>query len=257
VALANSGDMQVELIQIRNDAPSMYLDYMEKGLRGLQHVAFWTTQFDTDLAMMKARGFIVKMEATMNRIVANYLLETPFELETVAAMMAGEQSSGTFVRVAGETDELRARATAEVIEISLVGETQTPTLHSAYAQRKNISGPYRQARIRIAYPIANIGQNLPTLAAKVSGNPYDIGEITGLKLLSLDIPRDYRARFLYPQVGIQGTRDNVSMPDRPIFGAIVKPNVGMRSADIAALVDQLCAADVDFIKDDEVCANPA
>ena len=50
VALANSGEMQVELIQIRNDAPSMYRDFMAKGLRGLQHVAFWTTQFDVDLA---------------------------------------------------------------------------------------------------------------------------------------------------------------------------------------------------------------
>jgi ribulose-bisphosphate carboxylase large chain len=30
----------------------------------------------------------------------------------------------------------------------------------------------------------------------------------------------------------------------------------MRPAEIAVLVDQLCAAGVDFIKDDEVCANP-
>ena len=45
VALANSGEMQVELIQTRNDVPSMYRDYMQKGLRGLQHVAFWTTEF--------------------------------------------------------------------------------------------------------------------------------------------------------------------------------------------------------------------
>ena len=61
VALANSGDMQVELIQTRNDVPSMYRDYMQKGLRGLQHVAFWTKDFDADLAMMKERGFTVKM----------------------------------------------------------------------------------------------------------------------------------------------------------------------------------------------------
>jgi hypothetical protein len=61
VALANSGEMQVELIQTRNDVPSMYRDFMQKGLRGLQHVAFWTTRFDDDLAMMEARGFTVKM----------------------------------------------------------------------------------------------------------------------------------------------------------------------------------------------------
>ena len=61
VALANSGEMQVELIQCRNDVPSMYRDFMAEGLRGLQHVAFWTRNFDEDLAMMSARGFTVKM----------------------------------------------------------------------------------------------------------------------------------------------------------------------------------------------------
>lgn len=192
----------------------------------------------------------------MGKIVAEYLLETPFPLEDVAAMMAGEQSSGTFVRVAGETDELRARAAAEVLEICHVGESITPTLHSAYVARQDIRGPYRQARVRIAFPASNIGRNLPTLAATVSGNLYDIGEITGLKLLSLNIPAEYRRRYLMPQVGIQGTRKSLGVWDRPVFGTIIKPNVGMRSAEIAALVDQLCAAGVDFIKDDEVCANP-
>ena len=192
----------------------------------------------------------------MNRIIAEYFLETPFPLEEVAAMMAGEQSSGTFVRVAGETDELRARAAAEVLEISLIDEVEKPALHSAYVERKGIGGPFRRAKIRIAFPPANIGRNLPTLAATVSGNLYDIGEITGLKLLSLDIPADYRARYPLPQMGVQGTRDSLGVCDRPIFGTIIKPNVGMRSSEIAALVHQLCEAGVDFIKDDEVCANP-
>ena len=50
-----------------------------------------------------------------DRIEATYLIETPLDPEKVAAIMAGEQSSGTFVKVAGETDELRARAAAEVL----------------------------------------------------------------------------------------------------------------------------------------------
>tara|TARA_R110000737_G_scaffold78494_1_gene110053 strand:- start:395 stop:934 length:540 start_codon:yes stop_codon:yes gene_type:complete len=61
VALANSGEMQVELIQCRNDVPSMYRDFMAKGLRGLQHVAFWTKQYEADLLMMLDRGFTLKM----------------------------------------------------------------------------------------------------------------------------------------------------------------------------------------------------
>ena len=40
---------------------------------------------------------------------ATYLIETPLEPAHVAEVLAGEQSSGTFVRVAGETDALRQR----------------------------------------------------------------------------------------------------------------------------------------------------
>lgn len=61
VALANSGYVQVELIQCRNDAPSMYRDFRLAGHRGLQHVAHWTQDYDRDLAAMEARGFRRKM----------------------------------------------------------------------------------------------------------------------------------------------------------------------------------------------------
>jgi hypothetical protein len=65
VALANSGFVQVELIQTRNDVPSMYRDFLEAGHVGLQHVAYWTEQFDRDLATMEAQGFLVKMGGTV------------------------------------------------------------------------------------------------------------------------------------------------------------------------------------------------
>ncbi|WP_102222642.1 VOC family protein [Acidimangrovimonas sediminis] len=65
VALANSGFVQVELIQTRNDVPSMYRDFQQAGHTGLQHVAYWTQDFDADLAMMEARGFTVKMGGTV------------------------------------------------------------------------------------------------------------------------------------------------------------------------------------------------
>ncbi|WP_246249129.1 RuBisCO large subunit C-terminal-like domain-containing protein [Chelativorans alearense] len=36
----------------------------------------------------------------------------------------------------------------------------------------------------------------------------------------------------------------------------MKPNVGMAASEIADLVGLLCEVGVDFIKDDEVCADP-
>lgn len=57
VALANSGPLQMELIQTRNDAPSMYRDFLKAGRTGLQHVAYWTETYDADLARLLAQGF--------------------------------------------------------------------------------------------------------------------------------------------------------------------------------------------------------
>lgn len=57
VALANSGFIQVELIQCRNDVPSMYRDFLQAGNTGLQHVAYWTDNYDEDLASLLKKGF--------------------------------------------------------------------------------------------------------------------------------------------------------------------------------------------------------
>ena len=190
-------------------------------------------------------------------VEAEYLVETPLDPQKVAENIAGEQSSGTFVRVAGETDEVRARAAACVLAIEEIESLEKPSLSSAWVEASGLTGPFRRARIRIAFPEDNIGANLPTLAATVAGNLYDLGEITGLRLERLALPEVYRALFDYPVAGISGTRDRSSIHGRPFFGTIIKPNVGLRTRDIADLVKGLCEAGVDFIKDDEVAANPA
>jgi catechol 2,3-dioxygenase-like lactoylglutathione lyase family enzyme len=61
VALANAGALQIELLQTRNDVPSMYRDFTQAGYQGVQHVAYWSEQFDADLARAQAAGFEVCM----------------------------------------------------------------------------------------------------------------------------------------------------------------------------------------------------
>ena len=192
-----------------------------------------------------------------DRFSATYLIETPLAPAQVAEVMAGEQSCGTFKRVLGETDELRERARATVDAIEELESVYSPSLPNALLERKGTSGPWRRARISISFPIANVGMNLSTLAATVSGNLYDLGETTGLRLETLHLPDTYREKFALPVHGICGTRAVTGVAQGALVGTIIKPNVGLSSAQTAALVAQLCEAGVDFIKDDEVCANPA
>jgi hypothetical protein len=45
IGLANSGDLQIELIQPRNDAPSLYKEFLDAGHEGLQHMSYWTNDY--------------------------------------------------------------------------------------------------------------------------------------------------------------------------------------------------------------------
>ncbi|VVE37131.1 Ribulose bisphosphate carboxylase-like protein 2 [Pandoraea capi] len=196
------------------------------------------------------------MTATLN---ATYLIETPLDPRKVAEVMAGEQSCGTFTRVEGETDALRERARAVVQAVDFVGDVERPSLPNAFLERKGgpgVTGPWHRARVRIAFPCDNIGANLPTLAATVAGNLYDLGEVTGMRLERIALPSAYRKQFEFPRCGIAGTREATGVARGALVGTILKPNVGMSAQDTAALVARLCVAGVDFIKDDEVCANP-
>jgi ribulose-bisphosphate carboxylase large chain len=159
--------------------------------------------------------------------------------------------------VEGETDDLRARARAVVERIELCDAAAQPALPNAWLARKACTGPWQRARVRISFPIDNIGPNLPTLASTVAGNLYDLGEVTGLRLESLRLPAAYRRRFDLPRQAIAGTRKAAGVAQGPLLGTIIKPNVGLSAAQTAELVGRLCAAGVDFIKDDEICADPA
>ena len=62
VALANSGDLQIELIQQRNDAPSMYLDFLARHGEGLQHMSYWSTDYQALYDRAVAAGCVVGHE---------------------------------------------------------------------------------------------------------------------------------------------------------------------------------------------------
>ena len=56
------------------------------------------------------------------------------------------------------------------------------SLPSAWLARQGTPGPWRRARVTLSFPLANIGVNLPTLAATVAGNLYDLGEVTDIHI---------------------------------------------------------------------------
>jgi hypothetical protein len=65
IALANSGPHQIELIQQRDNAPTLYKEFTDAGRYGLHHIAYWTLEFDARLADLAKAGYQVAMSGSI------------------------------------------------------------------------------------------------------------------------------------------------------------------------------------------------
>jgi ribulose-bisphosphate carboxylase large chain len=187
------------------------------------------------------------------RIVARYWIETSHALDAAAESLAGEQSCGTFVKVPGETEELKRRYAARVERIDELEPGPGPSLPGA--RRKG--DVWRRAEITVSWPIENMGPSLPNLMATVAGNLFELQQFSGLRLLDVSLPDAFREAYPGPQFGVAGTRALAGLPALPLVGTIIKPSVGLDPAATAATVGQLLDGGIDFIKDDELqCDGP-
>ena len=184
-----------------------------------------------------------------DRIEADYLIETAADPTRAAEVMAGEQSSGTFVTVPGEDNEGVRLARAAVERIEMLGEAERPTMPGATPGRPVL------ARATLSWPLSNMGPSLPNLQATVAGNLFELRTFSGLKLLDVRLPRAFGEANPGPAFGVEGTRRLSGVAGGPIIGTIVKPSVGLSAEETAELVRSLADAAIDFIKDDELQAD--
>jgi ribulose-bisphosphate carboxylase large chain len=197
-----------------------------------------------------AAGGVV-MGGSAQHVVATYIIETSLPLQKAAEVLAGEQSTGTFVRVERETDDVRARFAAQVVsidEVPLTGASPLPGFVGDAAQR-------RRAVMRLRFPLDNFGPSLPNLLAAVAGNLFEIKELSAIRLIDLDLPPAFAEQYAGPAFGIEGTRRLMGRADGAMIGTIIKPSIGLAPADLAVVVGQLADAGIDFIKDDELQGN--
>ena len=171
------------------------------------------------------------------RVGATYVLQTRMDPHRAAEIIAGEQSSGTFVPIPGEDAALKARALAS---------------YQIHAMPEQADGTYL---LELSWPLSNLGASLPNLLATVAGNLYELKPVESLRLLDISLPDEFAAAYPGPAFGIVGTRALAGVPQGPLIGTIIKPSVGLTAEATAGFVDQLCAAGVDFIKDDELQAD--
>jgi len=184
-------------------------------------------------------------------VIATYIIETSLPLAHAAEVLAGEQSTGTFVRVERESDDLRARFAAQVESIEELPLTGASPLPGTVGDPNG----RRRARLRLRFPLDNFGPSLPNLLAAVAGNLFELKELAAIRLVDLDLPPAFADRYAGPQFGIAGTRQHMGRAEGAMIGTIIKPSIGLAPDDLAELVGSLAEAGIDFIKDDELQGN--
>jgi 3-oxoisoapionate-4-phosphate decarboxylase len=118
------------------------------------------------------------------------------------------------------------------------------------------SGPFHRAEADIAFPFAAIGTDLSALMTIAIGGVYAIKGFTGLRIIDMKLPGAFGKAWPGPQFGVAGSRQLTGVAGRPLIGTIIKPALGLRPDESAALVKEVIDADVDFVKDDEKLMSP-
>jgi len=94
IALSYSGNMQIALIQQRNEAPSSFLDFLNAGRIGLHHVGFFSSNFDRDLHRAREVGLSVLQTSVIGKPDGKFaILSSEDPVRTRPALIATSDSN--------------------------------------------------------------------------------------------------------------------------------------------------------------------
>ncbi|WP_436011933.1 3-oxo-isoapionate-4-phosphate decarboxylase OiaX [Rhizobium sp. LjRoot254] len=189
----------------------------------------------------------------MHLIRLTYRIETPGSVEAMATKIASDQSTGTFVALPGETEELKARVAARVAGIREL----PPTDKASFPDEAGGATDFNRADVDVDFPLDAVGTDLAALMTIAIGGVFSIKGMTGIRIVDMKLPEEFAEAHPGPQFGVPGSFALTGVKGRPIIGTIVKPALGLRPNETADMVGELLDAGVDFIKDDEKLTSPA
>jgi hypothetical protein len=101
LALANSGEMQIELIAQDDDAPSIYTEFLRSNGPGYHQLAYWTEEFDRTMAAVREAGWPVVWlgdESVGTRFAYVEPPNSPAQVIEIMELNEVTAGMGTFVR---------------------------------------------------------------------------------------------------------------------------------------------------------------
>jgi ribulose-bisphosphate carboxylase large chain len=187
---------------------------------------------------------IFTKEVDLNKyFIVTYFLESKTSLREAAWNLAIGQSIGNpNNRSVWETDEMFMNHSCFIME----DEDHLKSL--------------KEGVVKIAFPLSNINldeDGVSQILCHIAGGQVDILEIQRCQILNIELPIEVEESFrLQPAYGIDGFRRFNGVYDKPFFGGIIKPKVGMPPEILLEAVKEMVEGGVNFIKEDELLGNP-
>lgn len=165
-------------------------------------------------------------------VVGKYYIESEMSLEKAGETLGLEESTGTWTEVETKPEEIDY-LTAEVISVD---------------EENNI--------VEVDFPNELFEKNnIPQILSIVAGNLFGLSSIKNVRLEDLDFSKSIGKSFPGPKYGLHDVKDIVGAGDRPMFGTIIKPKVGLPPEKTAGVAYEAAMGGVDLVKDDETLTN--
>lgn len=166
-------------------------------------------------------------------VFTTYTVETSDDIKNVAAAIAAEQSTGTWTQVSTLDKEIFDKYSGKVVDID--GE-----------------------KIVVAFPVDDFSIDIggvPQILSVIAGNLFGLSEAQGIRLEDVQFPNSVLKEFKGPKFGIDGLRDVLDRPEKPLVGTIVKPKIGLSPKQMADYVYECGIGGLTNGKDDETLSN--
>ncbi len=134
-------------------------------------------------------------------------------------------------------------------------KTETPFSREMNALVYNLD--IKKNLVWIAYPwrLFDRQGNVQNILTYLVGNVLGMKEIDALKLLDVWFPPAMLEQYDGPNYTIDNMRKYLKVYNRPILGTIIKPKMGLTSAEYAEVCYDFWVGGGDFVKNDEPQAN--
>ena len=152
------------------------------------------------------------------------------------------------------------QAAAEIAAESSSGTNFTVQTETAFSREMNAlvyQVDYKKELVWIAYPwrLFDRGGNVQNILTYIVGNVLGMKQVDALKLLDVWFPPAMLEQYDGPSYTLDDMKKYLGIKGRPVLGTIIKPKMGLTSAEYAEVCYDFWVGGGDFVKNDEPQAN--